>query len=97
MNSSEELNKSKTGALNSTKSTMLKITSFCLCLFFIFFNKSQKEDVRFRTLKGSFNMGKLFGPGLTSWILCYKCITYFFANILLSGRTSRKPPFRQPQ
>lgn len=29
------LNRSKTGALSITNNVMLKITSFCLCLFFI--------------------------------------------------------------
>lgn len=35
----ESLNKSKTGALNITNKMMLNITSFCLCLFFIWMLK----------------------------------------------------------
>lgn len=52
------LNKSKTGALNSTKSTALRITSFCLCRCFmslraprsnLVFFRYQILDIRFQT------------------------------------------------
>src|SRR5690606_16572065 len=50
---STSLNRSRTGALNNTNNMMLRIASFCLCLFFIFISILEKDTPLFKRRSSS--------------------------------------------